>query len=210
MARSISHGGDFWDGTRFSGADFEEKVARVIAKYTNMVWHNVRIETLLTAGGSTEIDIIFCLSGFIYVLELKHVWCVEGSYAGKYWSLYGRSGRGDTFDRYTKLNVIVQNNIHAKSLSDLYFTEFRRFPDIIPLIIVPDNCEISDDLATEIFCVSELEDFLASHFTKQDNVLSYQLALLFNKVNGVVQRKDFVPRIVRGDYVVRGRRLKER
>lgn len=201
-----------WRETRFqksthaSGGRFEAEVVEMIQKYTSAVWRNIRIETLLTQTGMTEMDVVFYSGGIVYILELKRVRRIVGDYARSRWTMYGWHNRVDETSEYTALNVIEQNNIHARSLSDLYHSEFRCFPNIIPVVIVPNDCEVPQSLKREIFTVQELEDFMRSNKMPGREDVSFRMAFLMDSHVNVVQRCDFVDRGMRDGAVLRGRK----
>lgn len=190
--------------TRMSGGQFEESVAEVIHRYTNSVWRNVRIETLLTQTGNTELDVVFYYGGVVYILELKRVRKIIGSYARRRWTMYGWLNNIDETSEYTALNVIEQNNIHVRSLSDLYYSEFNCFPTIRSAIVVPSDCVVPDDLKSVISTVDTLEDFIVHTRAPDIKEVSYRLSWLLNTDSPIIQRSDFVDRGMREGEAVRG------
>lgn len=181
-----------WHNTFASGGQFELDVKNLVKQYTGNVWHSVRIETLLTAKGSTEMDIVFCLGGSIYILELKRVRRIKGSYRDGRWVMYGWRSTRDEEGQYNAQNVIEQNNIHARSLADAYYASYRCWPTIIPLVIVPDNCEYGDDLKTSVYTVGDLERFLRTCGGVTDKRTLLRITYLLGGKTPVRQRPDFV------------------
>ena len=206
MAYNSWHDTKLYKSSRRSGSCFETTVVEMIKKYTNDVWRNVRIETLLTQTGTTELDVVFYSGGIVYILELKRVRKIVGEYARRRWTMFGWLDNVDETSEYTALNVIEQNNIHARSLLDLYFSEFKCFPAVIPVIIVPDGCEVPPGLKSEVFTVNELEDFMISNRIPGRKDVSYRVAFLLGSPEDTVRRSDFVDRNVSGDGPTRGRR----
>lgn len=196
---------NFIKNTHRAGARFEENVVETLRHYTNAVWRNVRIETLLTQTGDTELDIVFYYGGLVYILELKRVRRIVGSYRDHRWKLYQWHGRTDDLDEYVTLNVIQQNNIHARSFCDLYYSEFRCFPKVVPLVIVPDDCEIPDELHVDIRTIGELQDLLQTAQDSGAQRVPYRIAYLMNGHTETVPRKDLVVRFYRDGQPVRGK-----
>lgn len=196
-----------WKDAHASGGHFETEVVSMIQRYTSAVWRNIRIETLLTQTGTTEMDVVFYKGGLVYILELKRVRRIVGDYARSRWTMYGWNGRVDETSEYTAMNVIEQNNIHARSLADLYYAEFRCFPTILPIVIVPNNCAVPSDLKDDIFTVQDLEDFMQTNRTKGREDVAFRLALLMDSHVEVVRRCDFTDRAQRDGAILRGRKL---
>lgn len=194
-----------WKDAHASGGHFESQVVSVIQQYTSAVWRNIRIETLLTQTGTTEMDIIFYSGGLVYILELKRVRRIVGDYERTRWTMYGWNGRIDETSEYTAMNVIEQNNIHARSFADLYYAEFRCFPTILPIVIVPNDCVVPSELKSDIFTVQELEDFLRTYRVKGRADVAYRIAYLMDSKVEVVRRCDFVDRRQKEGVVLRGR-----
>lgn len=182
-----------WYNTFASGGHFEESVSSLIHRYTADVWSNVRIETLLTVKGNTELDIIFCLGGMVYILELKRVRKIQGNYSDPRWTMFGWNSNDDT-GKYVIPNVIEQNNIHMRSFVDLFYSSFRCWPPVVPIIIVPDGCEYSPSLRRDIFTVSELDNYLRGCNTTQDKTTVFRMAYLLGGGSPILQRPDFVQR----------------
>lgn len=203
---------NLYKSSRRSGSHFESLVVDIVKQYTQSVWRNIRIETLLTQTGNTELDIVFYNRGIVYVLELKRVRRIIGEYSSRRWTMYGWSDHVDETSEYTAPNVIEQNNIHARSLMDLYFSEFRCFPRILPIIIVPDDCIVPPGLRGDVFTVQELDEFLLHNHAPGNQSVAYRLAFLMNAAEGFAHRGDFVDREaqnvgnIKDSTVVRGRR----
>lgn len=178
----------FERSTHSSGDSFEDHVADVVKRYAHGMWRNIEVETLLTAKGTTEVDMIFCLNDVVYVVELKNVRAIEAAYNDGYWKMYGFNADGE----YKALNVIEQNNIHVKSFLDLYYASRHEFPVIASLIIVPNGCDIPEDLRSEVFTERQLIDYLSSIQKAKKSTVNYILAAMLSAKDGVVRRPDFV------------------
>ena len=189
-----------------SGDQFETAVMELIQQHTNAVWRNVRIETLLTQTGSTEMDVVFYSGDTVYILELKRVRRIVGHYERRRWSLYRWTVSEDELSEYTNSNVIEQNNIHARSLLDLYYAAFHDFLKVIPLVIVPDACDVPTDLKHDVLTPSELEGFLMRFSSPGRQDVSYRLSYLLGVSGATSQRSDFVERVTEEGMPVRGRR----
>ena len=182
-----------------SGSKFEEQLTQVILKYTRHIWRNIRVETLLTVNGTTEIDILFCYKNILFVVEAKNVASISGDYDSKNWDFIGSKSTHKDMKEYTSLNTVVQNNIHVRSLKDCFYAYFREWPVVIPLIVVPSTCMVSSDIADSIFTVSQLDGFLveASDWQAESN-LHRRIASILSENGKFIQRPDFVFDAIRG------------
>lgn len=192
--------------THLSGDTFEEEVLSVLKRYTDSVWHNIKIETLLTQQGYTELDIVFCHAELIYVLELKRVSEIKGAYGDSKWLMRGWKNRNLETNEYWAMNVIEQNNIHCRSLSDLYHSEFRHFPTIVPVVVVPNDCTFPEELSGQVYHLEDLEEYVRSLNRGVDKYMGYRVSYLLGDNSHVVPRKDFAERRRKSGSEVRGKR----
>lgn len=181
-----------WDSTFASGGYFENSVAKLVSRYTMDIWHNVRMETLLTESGNTELDIVFCYGGMVFILELKRVRRIDGNYRDSRWTMYGWNSKDDDSGRYFAQNVIEQNNIHTRSLIDLYFAEFRAYPNVCSIVIVPNDCQLPLELQHDVFTVHDLDIFLNAQQKRNDIQLVARMSYLLGGDAGIKRRMDFV------------------
>lgn len=176
-----------------SGSSFEEKLCTMIRKYTKDVWRNIRIETLLTASGTTEIDILCCYKNFIFVIEAKNVISLIGDYDDVDWGFVGSKASSLEHREYTALSVITQNNIHIRSLQDLMYAQYKTWYNMIPIIIVPDNCETSSSIQNVVFTASQLEElFVQCSTLKVEPKVQRLFAALIEGDGCTVNRPDFI------------------
>lgn len=147
--------------TRPSGTKFEEILYGIISNYTRAVWRNIRVDTLLTKQGNTEIDILFCLKNIVFIVEAKNVSAIMGDYGDNYWSFIGSSSPTKEVREYTALNTFTQNGIHTKSFKDIYFETFKEWPIVLSVVVVPNECRLSPDLASTIYTVGSFEKVIA-------------------------------------------------
>ena len=185
--------------TMGSGNKFEQELTLVISRYTRHIWRNIRIETLLTANGTTELDILFTFKNIAFIVEAKNVSGIFGDYNSKAWSFVGSKAPLREVKEYTALNVLTQNNIHARSFKDLFYAYFKVWPAVVPVIVVPNSCSVSDEIADAIFTIGQLDFFLADASAWDvDDVLHRRVSSLFYSDGITVLRPDFVTNNSRG------------
>lgn len=178
--------------SRVSGTRFEDQLLSIIKKYTNKVWSNVRIETLLTVSGTTEVDLLVCIADIVLLIEAKNVAMILGDYADRYWTFTGSRARCRDDKEYTKLNVIMQNNIHVRSFKDCYFAYFQEWPLVLPVIVVPNDCKVSPGISKSVYTASQLDDFLATEIaTRQTSSLHRRLQAMMAIDDALLSRPDF-------------------
>lgn len=179
--------------TRSSGTKFERQLLEVLRKYSTNVWSNVRIETVLTVKGYTEVDLICCVGDVILVIEAKNVSTIIGEYADKNWQFIGSKAPMREVKEYTALNVITQNNIHLRSIKDCFFAYFHVWPKAYPLIVVPNGCKVSRDISGYVHTVDQLEQFLSS------NIFNSYSANVHRRLAGIILGDDYL--VERPDFV---------
>lgn len=179
--------------TMRSGSRFEDELVRMILRYTPTLWRNIRIETLLTQNGTTEMDILFCYRDMVFIIEAKNVSSVFGGYYDSTWSFVGASTPYKESRTYTKLNVITQNNIHARSFKDLFYAYFQTWPVVVPAIVVPNNCKVDADLSPAVFTSEDLELALGHIGRDQaEGTVQRRVASIISGDGVTVMRPDFV------------------
>lgn len=165
--------------TSISGKAFEEEVARLLRRYSRFVYQNVRIPSVYTKRGHTEIDILAAVGDVILVVELKNVSSIEGAVEGSMWDLTGfRQG-----ESYKALNIFCQNRIHVRSLKNLWSKHQRNMPAIIPVVVTPNGCAVNNQLRDHgVLNVSQFDQQLISTF-KHTNAhgCGYSLAYICTK-----------------------------
>lgn len=179
--------------TMGSGLKFESELVNLINQHTDYIWHNIRIQTLLTQSGTTQIDILFVFKGIVFIIEAKNVSAIIGEYGGSNWSFIGSQASGQEVREYSKLNVITQNNIHVRSFKDAFFATFGEWPVVVPAIVVPNNCQISEDISSSVYTMSQLDTFLnsADSWPTKSNIHRRVAGLLANDKLTIL-RPDFV------------------
>lgn len=178
--------------TMTSGFQFEDEITRVVQGYTQSIWRNIRIETLLTANGTTEMDLLFCFKDIVFIVEAKRAASIIGEYGSRNWSFVGSHASQKEVKEYSALNTITQNNIHARSFKDIFYAYFKEWPVVIPIIVVPNNCVVSHDISGAIYTLAQLDEFLSqvSGWSVDAKVHRKVAALL--RGNGItVTRPDF-------------------
>ena len=175
-----------------SGSKFEDQVITVVRKYSRALWRNVRIETLLTQNGTTEMDILFCLQDVVFILEAKNVSSIMGNYDSKNWAFIGSTSPTRETREYTHLNTITQNNIHVRSFKDLFYSEYQEWPAVVACIVVPNGCRLSPELTGSIYTLSQLDSLLARVAECDSNAkVQRRVAALILGDGVTVQRRDF-------------------
>ena len=176
--------------TKYAGQRAEQMVKDVLARYTRHVHTNVRVDTLFTKNGTTEIDIVAAVADVLLVVEVKNISAIEGTVGSTTWVMYGAERR----EPYTALNVFTQNRIHVRSFKDAWFVNRAEFPPVISVVVVPNGCQIPEDIsANGVLTVSEFsvqvaELCMESTRAKYGYALDYEMG----KNNGYFAREDFV------------------
>lgn len=180
--------------TRGSGSKFEDQIVSVIGKYTNSIWRNIRIETLLTASGTTELDILFCYNDIVFIVEAKNVSSIIGDYNFRNWSFVGSRNPQREVKEYSALNTITQNNIHIRSFKDCFYAYFQDWPATVSLIVVPNDCKVSPDISESVYTISQLDKFLATaaSWGQQQHTIHRRVASMIANDGTTVERPDFV------------------
>lgn len=180
--------------SRQKGAKFEEEISTVVGRYTHALWRNIRIETVLTQQGCTELDLIFCANGVIYVVEAKNVESIVGEYGETYWTLVGSMDHSKYMSSpYSTLNIIVQNSLHVRALKDCFYAYYKEWPTVVPVIVVPNNCKVSVSISESIYTIGQLDLFLA-HSSQVNPITSSvvrRLAALIPGDGSTIERPDF-------------------
>lgn len=151
-----------------SGLRNEVNLITLIGNYTDIIKHNVRLNTLLTTCLTTEIDIIFYFKGYLHVVETKNVLSIKGYKNSYLWDFVSKSGN------YSNLNTIIQNKIHVRVLKSRFFELYQIFPKIYSYIVIPNAATVNVDIKEEIFTYNEFETFLLSLANKEDLSLKYR------------------------------------
>ncbi len=182
---------NFITNTFNSGYKFEDDVLNIVKNFCDPIWQNIRIETLLTEKGYTELDVVFCLGDKVVILECKHILEIIGKYGDDYWILKG-NGQGEEITTYKTLNVIVQNNIHVRSFMDLYYSIYKSWPEVISAIIVPDECKYDEGLNSMVYNISDLKSMLTRIGYVSNTGMHRRLLSLFTSNKKVIARPDFI------------------
>ena len=100
---------------------------------------------------------------------------------------------------YSTLNTITQNNIHVRSFKDCFYAFFREWPTVVPIIVVPNDCTVSPDIADSIFTIGQLDTFLAEASSWQvESTLHRRVASMIFKDGATILRPDFVQNMTKG------------
>ena len=142
--------------TMRAGHANEADLVSIIKTLTPHVWTNVRLRTLHTEKGNTEIDIIFYFRGCVHLVETKRILEINGEYQQYKWKLRARSGE------FRTLNILTQSRLHAKVFCDRYFDKYRSYPILRSRAVVPDGVLMSDSIKGEVLTFSEYYRWLCS------------------------------------------------
>lgn len=176
--------------TKYAGQRAEHMVKDALLRYTNHVHTNVRVDTLYTKSGTTEIDMVAAVADVILIVEVKNVSAIEGSIGSSTWVMYGAE-RGEP---YSSLNVFTQNRIHVRSFKDAWFVSRAEFPPVISVVVVPNGCQIPEDIAAggvltvSEFSVQVAELCMGTVRAKYGYALDYEMG----KNQGYFVREDFI------------------
>lgn len=174
--------------TKKAGVRAEQEVVSLLKRHTKFVYSNVRVDTLLTKSGDTEIDVIAAIGDCILVVEVKHIQAVEGGPFDNYWDMIGLSSG----EHYKALSPLTQNRIHVRSLKDAWYAVRKEWPKIVSLVVVPDVCEITEgNRRAGMLHMSEFTEKLYSlSKTAPSPVYGYKLEFIFKQDDGHMHRSD--------------------
>lgn len=175
--------------TKYAGQRAEKIVESVLRRYTDHIYTNVRVDTLFTQSGSTEIDVIAAVSDVLLVVEVKNVSSIEGSLQDSTWVLRG----AEAGESYLTLNVFTQNRIHVRSLKDAWFSRMFEFPVTLSVVVVPNGAYVSEELRCNgILTVSEFNIQVAELCAdNQRQRYGYALDYLLSNSPEHLHRPDF-------------------
>lgn len=180
-----------FNDTKFIGQKAEQAVRDVLSRYTKYIYTNIRVDTLFTKTGLTEIDIIAAVADVILVVEVKNINSITGSVGDTAWVLQGAE-RGE---EYSALNILTQNRVHVRSLKDAWFANRGEFPDVLSVVVVPNGCFVPDEIAAcgvmdmSTFSVQVAE--LSMAYTGVPKY-GYSLDFVLGGDNVHLVRKDFI------------------
>ena len=173
-----------------SGKRFEDEIYDILLDNTKDVWRNVHVETLLTASGFSEIDLLCCYKGLVMTIEAKNISRIQGDYCDYDWTLTGSSSNGQS---YRKLNIFTQNNIHIRSLQDAYYLRYQEWIKAVPIVVVPDSCEIDERLRDGISTLFDLREFFYHNsLPNGSSTVQRALAAMIDTNGNKIMRSDFV------------------
>ena len=172
-----------------AGKRAEQEVIEVLKKHTKHVYSNVRVDTLLTKSGVTEIDVLAAIADILLVVEVKNVKRIEGAVSHSYWNLTGfEQGQA-----YSTLNVFTQNRIHVRSLKDAWQSLRQITPTVVSVVVVPNGCDISPTLAEfGILTVQQFAEQVAEMaYSSEKAKYGYALDYILLNGNNIIERPDF-------------------
>lgn len=176
--------------TQGAGKRAEDEVSKVLERFTSYVYRNVVVDTLHTKSGHTEIDIIAAIGDSILVIEVKNISAIQGKESEMFWTLTGL----ETAEKYSTLNILVQNRIHVRALKDVWYKERQQFPKIQSFVVVPNTCSIPSDIEEAgVYSVSQFSKVLAQLSNTQKinpPKYAYSLEFLVSKNKGHIIRDD--------------------
>lgn len=172
--------------TEEAGKRAEVAVANVLQRYTRHVYKNIRVETLFTKSGTTEVDILAAIADVILVLEIKNIASIEGSSKDLFWYLTGMEGK----ERYSSLNILTQNRLHTRAIKNAWRDEFREMPAVVSAVVIPEDCHISEEIIDSgILTLHEFELQVAELAQASINIkYGYKLDYLVEKGCGCIKR----------------------
>lgn len=168
--------------TRRAGDRAEATVRDFLHRYADAVYNNVRLPTLYTNSGETEIDLLAVLRDVLLVVEVKNIREIQGSVLNSYWTLTGYEAGGS----YQTLNVLTQNRIHVRALKRLWYEVRQEFPLVLSVVVVPAGCIIPEDIhAAGVMCIDEFLEQLADLYksvSKSPRTYEYSLGYVLSSV----------------------------
>lgn len=176
--------------TKEAGYRAERAAREVLQRYSSHVYSNLRVDTLYTKNGTTEIDLIAAVADVILIVEVKNIAEISGSVVDNNWRLRGL----ETGEVYSALNVLTQNRIHVRSFKDAWFANRGELPVVISVVVVPNGCVVPDEIAEcGVMTVQQFDYQLAklsSGFKREK--YGYALDFMLKGDNGYLERVDFV------------------
>lgn len=158
-----------------AGFQLEGKISEILSSYTRSIYRNVRIPTLFSQNGFTEVDIIAAIADIILIVESKNISSIRGSILDSHWAMTGYNANAE----YSALNVLTQNRIHVRSFKDRWYAERQEFPTVLSVVVVPDNCDIPEDLRDSgVLTISEFHRQV-SDLAQVESDTSYRYSLDF-------------------------------
>lgn len=158
-----------------SGRRNESMIVAILQRYTDCIYRNIYLPTVMTKKSVTEIDILFYFRDTIFVIETKNIIGYEGRIDQPNWILKSNSGEYKTY------NPISQNKLHTRVLKNRFFERFHYFPKVISLVVVPDGVVYEDDMKNEIMTMEELRDTMQSYSKPAVSHLKYQFISLMEE-----------------------------
>lgn len=175
--------------TQTSGNRAEALVSDTLKRYTKHVYKNVRVDTLYTKSGTTEIDVLAALADVLLVVEVKNVAQIDGNVGDMNWRFVGL----ETGEKYSALNVFTQNRIHVRSLKSAWFANRGEIPCVISTVVVPNDCVLTDELREAGILTMQEFAYQVSELAQIEPASTYGYALDFvvKQDGGYISRKDF-------------------
>lgn len=175
--------------TRVAGQRAEQEVREILKRHTKHVYSNVRVDTLYTKSGTTEIDLVAAIADMLLVVEVKNIAAIEGSVTEPFWYLTGL----ETGQRFSTLNVLTQNRIHVRSLKDAWFANRGDIPAAVGVVVVPNDCVIPRDIADGgVLTLQQFSKQIVGVSTLGRCKYGYVLDYMFKGDNTYLERADFV------------------
>lgn len=175
--------------TRSAGQRAEQEVREILKRYTKHIYSNIRIDTLYTKSGTTEVDLVAAIADILLVIEVKNISAIEGSIVEPFWYLTGL----ETGQRFSALNVLTQNRIHVRSLKDAWFANRGELPPVLSVVVVPNDCIIPQDIAEGgVLTLQQFSKQIAAISNLERCNYGYVLDYLFRGDNAYLERADFI------------------
>ena len=177
-----------YNQTKGAGGRAESGVVDILKRYSDTVFTNLRVDTLLTRKGDTEIDIIAAVGDAIVIVEVKNIREIDGSISDNFWKMTGAT----TGEVYNALSPLVQNRIHVRSFKNAWYAKYRKWPKVVHYVLVPNSCRRnSDHKRAGVITISEFEEVM-DRLSRKAFVPTYSgsLELAINKNDLRFRRSD--------------------
>ena len=158
------------------GEENEYKLASIVSQYTDKVYNNIRLPTMLTKSRYTELDVVAIVGSTVIIFETKSVNGITGNYRDRIWKMVGTSST------FTTLNTFIQNKLHSRVFKDIYFKVYGEYCSVISVMTVPSDTLIEGDISKYIVPFSSIGELLLSINDSTDHIITNRLIALIEGV----------------------------
>lgn len=158
------------------GEKNEHRLASLVSQYSDKVYNNIRLPTMLTKSRYTELDVVAIIGSTIVIFETKSVNSIVGNYRDRIWRMVGTS------TTFTTLNTFIQNKLHSRVFKDIYFKVYGEYCNVISVTTVPNDTLIEGDISKYIVPFSSIGEFILGINHSTDHIVTNRLIALIEGV----------------------------